>query len=595
MINIVIVDSGVNLNHKIFKDKFISSIEFSDGMIVKCDTDDYGHGTAIAGIISRCDNVNITMIRIKDIEKGIQEDKLISVLNYINMMDNVDIVNLSLGLNVCEDFSSLYNICKELAEKGVIIVSAFDNTGSISYPAAFDNVIGVITGQSCHRINDFEFIDDDIVNIAAKGNIQRVAWTVPEYLMIAGNSFACAHVTVQIAKFIQEGIRCKEQIINKFKEISIKKYNAIQRKIKNKKLFTIRKASLFPFNKEMHSLVRFAHLLPFELVNIYDTKYSPTVGSTTCHLLKDNYIKDLIIKNIEQINWDEFDTLILGHTGELSAMSSKEIFIKSIIETAINKGKQIYSFDDIGNLGYENNECIFYPSVDSNDLPPNRFGMLYRILKPVVGIFGTSSKQGKFTLQLKLRSILLEQGYDIGQIGTEPSSLLFGMDYCFPMGYNSSVQIKEFDTVRYLNHIVNDLCMSNKDIIIVGSQSGTISYDIGNIVQYPIPQYNFLLGTQPDVVVLCVNPYDDINYIKRTISFIESSIDSKVISLVVFPMDFKDNWTGIYGYKKTLSEEKYYKLKEILYNEFNLPIFKLGLENDMSELVNLIINYFSED
>ena len=47
------------------------------------------------------------MIKIKDIEKGIQEDTLISVLNYINMMDNVDIVNLSLGLNVCEDYNSL--------------------------------------------------------------------------------------------------------------------------------------------------------------------------------------------------------------------------------------------------------------------------------------------------------------------------------------------------------------------------------------------------------------------------------------------------------------------------------------------------------
>lgn len=254
MITIVIVDSGVNLNHKIFKDKFISSIEFSDGKIAKCGTDDYGHGTAIAGIISRCDNVKITMIKIKDIEKGIQEDTLISVLNYINMMNNVDIVNLSLGLNVCEDYNSLYNACKVLSDKGVMIVSAFDNTGSISIP-----------------------------------------------------------------------------------------------------------------------------------------------------------------------------------------------------------------------------------------------------------------------------------------------------------------------------------------------------YDIGNIVQYSIPQYNFLLGTQPDVVILCVNPFDEIYYIKRTISFIESSVDCKVISLVVFPMDLKDNWTGIYGFKETLSEEKYSRIKEILSNEFNIPIYKLGVENDMNELVAQIINYFAED
>lgn len=66
----------------------------------------------------------------------------------------------------------------------------------------------------------------------------------------------------------------------------------------------------------------------------------------------------------------------------------------------------------------------------------------------------------------------MEAGYNIGQIGTEPSALLYGMDYVFPMGYNSSVYIKEYETVRYLNYVLNELCMNKKDIILVGSQSG---------------------------------------------------------------------------------------------------------------------------
>ena len=59
-------------------------------------------------------------------------------------------------------------------------------------------------------------------------------------------------------------------------------------------------------------------------------------------------------------------------------------------------------------------------------------------------------------------------------IGTEPSALLYGMDYVFPIGYNSSVYISGFDVIRYLNYIINILCEKGNDLILVGSQSGTV-------------------------------------------------------------------------------------------------------------------------
>ncbi len=300
------------------------------------------------------------------------------------------------------------------------------------------------------------------------------------------------------------------------------------------------------------------------------------------------------IKNINDIDWTSFDTLILGHTDELSLLIHKSNFKKEIVEKARKFGKQIYSFDDLSRLGYENSSDLFYPKIDNDSLPPSRFGMLYRISKPVVGVFGTSSKQGKFTLQLKLRELLLQRGYNVGQIGTEPSAVLFGMDYCFPMGYNASVYINETDYITYLNNIVNDLCIKNKDIILVGSQSGTVPYDTGNIVQYTLPQLSFLMGTQPDCVVLCVNPFDDIEYIQRTIMFIESSVDCKVIAIVVFPLDIKDNWAGMYGLKEIINPEKYIDIKRKLFVQFKLPVFKLGNDTDMDNLIKIIEDYFSE-
>lgn len=599
-IRIFIIDSGVNRTHKIFNQENIKSFSYNNGSFVYSeeDNDSYGHGTAVTGIISRCNcDTEITVIGIPGLEEGLEENTLISVLHYIYESCNADIINLSLGINVCENYHELYNVCKALTDYGVIIISAFDNSGAISYPAAFDNVIGVTSGTVCNKINHFEYIHDHIVNIAAKGNIQRVAWSHPEYIMIGGNSFACAHVTAQAAEFMHKGAKTKDEILNKFKQISVKQHgseNSASMKIQRKenKLFAINKAALFPFNKEMHSLVRYSPLLSFEITDIYESKYSATVGATTTHLMKDSLVKDIRIKNIDFIEWDRFDTLILGHTDELSYLIDKEELKNNLIGEALKKNKKIYSFDDLKRSGCENNDQVFYPAVTERDLPPNRFGMLYRISKPIVGVFGTSSRQGKFTLQLKLRELLLACGYNVGQIGTEPSALLYGMDYVFPMGYNSSVYIKEFDTVRYLNYIINNLCMRDKDIIIVGSQSGTVPYDTGNIVQYTIPQYHFLLGTQPDAVILCINPYDDFDYIKKTIKFIEACTDCKVIALVVFPMNIRDGWSGIYESKKTMSDEELDTLKKTLYRYFHIPIFALGNEKDMGNLSEHVINFF---
>lgn len=592
--HVVIVDSGVNRTHKLLREANIFSLQYKDREIIcaDADSDSFGHGTAITGIISRCEpKVQITVIGVPDLEEGLNESDLAWILEYINETQHADIINLSLGINICEDYERIYKVCKAITDNGTLIISAFDNAGAISYPAAFDNVIGVISGNSCRKTDDFVFIEDSIMNIAAKGSIQRVAWSVPEYIMIGGNSFACAHVTVQVIRFLMEGIKTREAILDKFKEISVKQCVLHSAGEQKQRLFSIYKAALFPFNKEMHSLIRYSDLLPFEICEIYDSKYSATVGATSAHLMKDDSVPDILVKNIRDIAWDHFDTLILGHMEELSTLINKDQLKKTLIEEALKRKKQIYSFDDLDE--YEHSENIYSPRIDEKNLPPNRFGMLYRISKPVLGVFGTSSRQGKFTLQLKLRQMLLSSGYDVGQIGTEPSALLYGMDYVFPMGYNASVYINESDTVRYLNYIINNLCMQNKDIILVGSQSGTVSYDIGNLAQYPTLQYPFLIGTHPDAVILCINPFDEIEYIRRTIRFIMASVNCKVIALVVFPMDIREDWSGIYGTKEKLSDEKYQKLKRSLYSNLHISVFRLGDETDMKQLFQETLSFFS--
>lgn len=597
-IEIIIIDSGVKSNHPSFIGDSIKGFQFSlDSNITNDFEDSFGHGTAVYGIIRKIkDYANITNIKIPNIENGVDEELLIGILKYISDRLSPDIINLSLGINITCNHSVLYETCKKLSDKGVIIVAAFDNTGAFSYPATFDCVIGVTTGREVKNSKEFIYIQDEIVNIAAFGGIQRLAWTTPDYIMFGGNSFACSHVTVQIAQYIRDGINNIYDILNKFKYNAVKTFIS-KKNISTHHLFKIEKAILFPFNKEMHSLVRYPHLLNFEIVDIYDIKYSAKVGATTCHILNDNNVSKFTIKNITSIDWNSFDTLILGHIAELSFYINQNTLKRELINEAIKRNKKIYAFDDLSTV-IENSTSInnmFYPKVDENDLPLNRYGMLFRISKPVLAVFGTSSKQGKFTLQLKLRELFLKNKIRIAQIGSEPSSLLFGMDYVFPMGYGNTVTISEFNIVLYLNYIINKLCMDNNDIILVGSQSGTVSYDTGNLQNFMINQTTFLMGVQPDGVILCINPFDEFDYIKRTINFIESCADTNVLALVVYPMNLKSDWTGIYGGLKSLTSDEYYLLKQKLISKFDLPVFCLGDEVDMKELFITVLSYFSDN
>lgn len=587
-VRIAIIDSGVRLDHPAIKG-YSPQIIYHSGL--KKGEGRCGHGTAIYNIIKKTvPFADIINFQITNKDEGINKETLLSCLTVIRDEYNVDIINISLGVSLCDDVAMLRQICDELISKGVIIVSAFDNIGSISYPAAFKNVIGVTSLELCKKIDDFVVFDDGVINIGANGNMQRLAWDTPDYILWGGNSFACAHVTVQIARFMAEGSVSFSEIMNRFRAIASNVYCNDITNSKKTEMFKINQAAIFPFNKEMHSLIRFHDLLSFEIRGVYDIRESSNVGATTNHVMKTNS-KSFLIQNFEEMDWHSFDTIIIGNIPAQNAQILGKAREK-IINKAIELHKNIFSFDDLRNkYDYDRLYC---PTVDSVDVPVERLGKLYRICKPVVGIYGTSSCQGKFTLQLELRKKFLEYEYTVGQIGTEPSAQLFGMDYAYPMGYNSSVYIDGHDSIAYINECIQKLCDNNCDVIITGSQSSVLPIDVGNKSMFPIKQYSFLMGTQPDCIVLCVNPYDDFEYVQRTINFLESSVASKVIAICIYPMRYKKDWTVMYGQKEPLQIYDFELLKESYNKEFSIPVYQLGNDHDIISIFNDIVSFFSE-
>lgn len=607
--DIIILDTGINLNHQFFLgNNNIESIKlFIDkktGKInhKKSKLDSIGHGTAVTSIIEKnSPDTKKLVVNFYDMENSISENLLYSVLEYIYENINGAVINLSFGVNFCENRNILHDVCKKLTNKGFIIVAAMGSEGNIVYPAAFPEIISVATDRYITKFSDYVFFDkDDILNIATFGINLRLPWCENnEYKMVSGSSFSCAYMTTIVSNLYKSGFKSIDEIKNmlKIKSKRIIPFKDQIHPLCKENMFKIKKAILFPFNKEMHSMVRYNDSLDFEIVGIYDVTKSLKVGMTTNQLMSDQNVKTFIVQNYNKINWENFDTLIIGHCDELELRTGDNNILQNILDSAIKHKKQVYSFDNIKTLIPPNVKSIEYPQITERNLPPKRMHMLFSIGTPVVGIFGTGSQQGKFTLQLEIRKRMIDIGYDVGQIGTEPNSLLHGMDYMYPIGYNcsESVFLHEENVIKYLNYLLYKLDCESKDIILVGSQGGTIPDTSGNLMEYGLRQSAFLKATWPDVVILCINFDDDIYYIKRTIVSIESTIDCKVIAIAFLPFSNSNNAANLSGnYKrKLIDNESILKKKALFENEFALKSFLINNSKELDELVDLMIENLS--
>jgi len=599
---IAVIDSGVNTAHPALQGAAFTGVsilsEESAYRVEPTIEDEVGHGTGVVSTIRRiAPDAQIIIIRLFHHELEVRSEALLHALEYVEEHVECDILHMSLGLTHGGETALLRDKCAALAAKGMVIVSAFDNDGTLSFPAVLPDVIGVDGSHACKGDEEYEYVEGSVVNIRARGTPQRVAWVEPLYAFVGGASFAAAYVSGYAARIMETGVRGRHEILDVLRQGAVKIFPA-GTPTREPRLFPIRRAVLFPFNKEMHSLARFQDLLTFEIHAICDTKYSGVVGAPISKVLRTATENDHKILNVDDLDWQgDFDTLILGHVDLLSLTMRTDLFDR-MVRLAMEHGKQIYSFDrlegreqlveEVQARGLE----IFNPTVDRDRLPKNRFGKLRKVGKPVLGIFGTSSQQGKFTLQMTLRRRLLQDGYAVGQLGTEPSALLYGFDEVYPMGYGSTVKVNAFDAVQVLNDMMARIEEKDPDLILVGSQSGTVPYDLGHVSQYTFPALEFLLGTSPDAFVLCVNPDDPLPYIRRTIEVLNNLGVGKTIGLVIFPLRKSTrSWMGTKMEQADGASVE--ELRSRMTAEFGLPAYLLSNSEDMERLYESVIDFYS--
>lgn len=168
------------------------------------------------------------------------------------------------------------------------------------------------------------------------------------------------------------------------------------------------------------------------------------------------------------------------------------------------------------------------------------------------------------------------------------------MDSCFHFGFNSKCNITRFDTISYINSELHNIELKNVDLILLGCQSNTVPVDNGNLNNFPIAQTEFLFATQPDIVILSINVWDDLEYINNTINFIKACSNANVVALVAYPFDLiideSDN-----SYKTVpLTNERFELAKEQL-SSLLLPIYRLNDQTGMDKLYDSILKMLYEE
>ncbi|CEN23292.1 serine protease [[Clostridium] sordellii] len=208
-IKVAILDTGIDLNHEYLKNNIIEGFGFTctDDDYIKINTnyeDDNGHGTACASIVKNEFN-NVEFIVIKVLDKyGRTNIQILEEALKILVEKDIDIINLSLSVMKSEMVKDLYNICEDLTNKGKIIVCSLANGFNESYPAIFDNVIGV-KGFTLEDEDFFWFNRDKKIQCVIDNNPYFQCHLNNTYNLFGkSNSQAAAKFTGKIARIMSE-------------------------------------------------------------------------------------------------------------------------------------------------------------------------------------------------------------------------------------------------------------------------------------------------------------------------------------------------------------------------------------------------------
>jgi uncharacterized NAD-dependent epimerase/dehydratase family protein len=619
-VKIAVVDSGIVPDHpKIGPIKGGTSLSVGpNGEIVCHDNhaDCVGHGTACAGIIrSKAPQAQLYSVRIFDASLSADGRLLIAAIEWA-LAQGMDLINLSLGTTQVRHRDALARVCRKATDQGVLLVAAQHNQGRQSYPAILPEVIGVGAGK-LRGSYDYHYRQGEVIECLARGDLQRVCWHEPAQVMMGGTSFAAPHITGLVALIrqaypgapltqVRQLLQTHAQPKASQPSLPTPSSPAASAPDAADRFAWIRKAALYPYNKEMHALVRGRDLLSFEIVGVADPVGKGLVGQDAAEAIGLPPMGRKILPRLAPA-LAEADTVILSYVDELSRISKKDL-LRQYVRTALEQGVHVFSllalprerYADLYETAHNKGLHLYYPELSSDEIRQtlNLAPCYPAVDVPVLGVMGTSSQQGKFTLQLALRRRLLELGYTIGQIGTEHHAELFGMDCAFPMGYAASIQMPLDYYVPFLDTKMRQICQRKRPhLLLTGAQSGTIPYEVHEPQTHTLPSIAFLMGVKPDACLLVVNSVDTDDYIQDTIDGIRALCQAPTLLLAISNQE--KHMQTAYGRTavkpRRMNEEEICRKLQYLQQKFGLPAISITDQVGIHRAVDIIAEHFTEE
>lgn len=199
-VRVAVIDSGVDADHPLLDGCVETQVAIEvDGagvatVVHDVDGDDFGHGTACAGIVHSI-APEASIISVKVLGEGLS-GKAAAFHRGLQWAaeQGCEILNLSLGTNRREWALPFYEACDEAYFRGSLVVAAANNVSRSSYPSLFASVVSV----ACNLATDpmrFHHNPQPPTEFLARGIDVEVAWRAGARLRVTGNSYAAPHLS----------------------------------------------------------------------------------------------------------------------------------------------------------------------------------------------------------------------------------------------------------------------------------------------------------------------------------------------------------------------------------------------------------------
>ncbi len=199
-IKVAVIDSGIDYSSDLNVAARKNFVPGEDDISILYE-DGSGHGTSVAGVIAAKDNddgitginenVELYSAKVLDYNDVAPVSRVIEGIDWA-IEQGVNIINISMGTK--QYSASLEYEINRAIEKGILVIAAAGNDGTVEYPAAFDKVISVGAVGADGYVSEFS-AQGEALDVVAPGEQISSTGMFDGIMVSGGTSMAAPHVT----------------------------------------------------------------------------------------------------------------------------------------------------------------------------------------------------------------------------------------------------------------------------------------------------------------------------------------------------------------------------------------------------------------